>query len=57
MKDIVDNGWADKTTIEEFEVSPKAFMVLSKIIPVLLVIGIIFCAKVLWLRLPWWLFR
>ncbi|HHT83704.1 MAG: M20/M25/M40 family metallo-hydrolase [Christensenellales bacterium] len=49
MKDIVDNGWADKTTIEEFEVSPKAFMGFSKIIPVLLVIGIIFFAlKVLW---------
>lgn len=42
--EIIDNGWADSVTIEEFPVAPKAFMGFSKILPILILIGIIFYA-------------
>ncbi|MFW5780550.1 MAG: M20/M25/M40 family metallo-hydrolase [Bacillota bacterium] len=47
-KDITDNKWADKVTFEEFEVHPKAFMAFSKIIPVLMLIGIVFFYWLSW---------
>lgn len=45
---IVENGWADSVTSQPFTVAPKAFMGFSRIIPVLIVIGII-----LFYWLPW----
>lgn len=48
-KDINDNKWADKTIFEEFKVAPRAFMGFSKIIPLLLLIGIFFFV----LRVTW----
>lgn len=48
-QDINDNKWADKTVFEEFQVASKAFMGFSKIIPILLIIGIVFfLLKVTW---------
>lgn len=47
--DISENGWADSVVIEEFPVASKAFMGFSKIIPVLVLVGILFYAlKVVW---------
>lgn len=40
-KDIKENKWADSVTLEEFSVAPKAFMSFSKIIPILILAGII----------------
>ncbi|HHU42766.1 MAG: M20/M25/M40 family metallo-hydrolase [Bacillota bacterium] len=45
--DITNNKWG-KVTFEEFPVQPKAFMGFSKIIPVLLVIGIVFYYWLQW---------
>ncbi len=50
LKDeIAANDWADSVVIEEFPVASKAFMAFSKIIPALLVVGLLFYAlKVVW---------
>src|SRR5690554_522321 len=45
---IIKNKWADKVDFEEFPVQPKAFMGFSKIIPVIMLIGIAF-----FYWLPW----
>ena len=40
-KDIKDNNWADSVDYQEFEVAPKAFMSFSKIVPILMGIGLL----------------
>lgn len=48
-KEIAENNWADSAVIEEFPVASKAFMGFSKIIPVLVLAGILFYAlRVVW---------
>ena len=39
--DIIKNNWADSVEFQEFSVAPKAFMGFSRIIPVLIAIGIV----------------
>ncbi|MFA5449439.1 MAG: M20/M25/M40 family metallo-hydrolase [Clostridia bacterium] len=47
-KELIDSRWADTAVLQPFTVSPKAFMGFSRIIPVLIALGII-----LFYWLPW----
>lgn len=39
--ETLKNGWADNVSFQPFEVAPKAFMGFSKIIPIIIAIGLI----------------
>lgn len=43
-EEILSNNWADSAVIEEFSVAPKAFMSFTKIIPIMVAIGMILFA-------------